>query len=93
VWLLLVAFSLLFIYPFVGLISASFKPRGDVFDKRLIPKSFTFENYLTVWQQAPMAAWLLNTVIVTVLATVTVTLSSAMVAWGFKHHGPTCYDH
>ena len=42
------------------------------FDNRPILKSFTFENYLTVWQQAPMAAWLLNTVIMTVLATVTV---------------------
>jgi multiple sugar transport system permease protein len=82
---LLVLFSVLFIYPFVWLLSASFKPRGEVFDNRLIPKTFTFENYLTVWEQAPMAAWLVNTVIVTVLATVTVTLSSAMVAWGFAY--------
>ena len=32
-----------------------------------------------------MALWLVNTLIVTVLATVTVTLSSAMVAWGFAY--------
>ncbi len=83
--ILLLMFSVLFIYPFIWLLSASFKPRGEVFDNRLIPKTFTFENYLTVWDQAPMAAWLLNTVIVTVLATVTVTLSSAMVAWGFSY--------
>src|SRR4051812_37603287 len=87
-WLLyagLAAVTLLFIYPFLWLLSASFKPRAEVFDNRLIPKTFTFDNYLEVWQQAPMALWLFNTVLVTVLATVTVTISSAMVAWGFSY--------
>ncbi|NQX13734.1 carbohydrate ABC transporter permease [Microbacteriaceae bacterium VKM Ac-2855] len=85
VWLLLIATSAIFVYPFVWLVSASFKPRGEVFDNRLIPKTFTLENYVTIWQQAPMALWMLNTVIVTVLAAVTVTVSSAMVAWGFAY--------
>jgi multiple sugar transport system permease protein len=74
-----------FVYPFLWLLSASFKPRSEVFDNRLIPKSFTFHNYVEVWQQAPMALWLFNTALVTVLATVTVTISSAMVAWGFSY--------
>ncbi|WP_255491608.1 carbohydrate ABC transporter permease [Actinotalea sp. JY-7876] len=77
--------TLIFVYPFVWLLSASFKPRGEVFDNKLIPDTFTVENYLNVWQEAPMALWLLNTVIVTVLAAVTVTISSAMVAWGFSY--------
>lgn len=87
-WLLyalLSAITLVFIYPFVWLVSASFKPRGEVFDNRLIPQTFTLDNYVAVWQEAPMALWLLNTLLVTVLATVTVTLSSAMVAWGFSY--------
>ncbi|MBT0994508.1 carbohydrate ABC transporter permease [Cellulomonas sp. DKR-3] len=74
-----------FVYPFVWLLSASFKPRGDVFDNRLWPRTWTFQNYLDVWQTAPMATWLVNTVIVTVLAATTVTATSAMVAWGFAH--------
>lgn len=64
--------------------SASFKPRGEV-DNRLIPQTFTLDNYVSVWQEAPMALWLMNTLIVTLLATVTVTISSAMVAWGFSY--------
>jgi multiple sugar transport system permease protein len=83
--LLLSAITLVFVYPFVWLLSASFKPRGEVFDNRLIPHTFTLDNYVTVWREAPMALWLLNTAIVTVLATVTVTLTSAMVAWGFAY--------
>lgn len=75
--------SLAFAYPFLWLVSASFKPRGEVFDNRLIPLHPTLDNYVTIWQEAPLGLWLLNTAIVTTLAAVTVTISSAMVAWGF----------
>jgi len=85
IYALLGVVTVAFIYPFLWLLSASFKPRSQVFDNRLIPKTFTFENYLEVWEQAPMALWLFNTALVTVLATVTVTISSAMVAWGFSY--------
>jgi multiple sugar transport system permease protein len=82
-WAALIAFAVAFVYPFLWLLSASFKPRSEVFDNRLIPETFTFDNYIQVWQQAPLALWLLNTLFVTVLAAVTVTLTSSMVAWGF----------
>lgn len=82
----LVLLTVVFIYPLVWLLSASFKPRSDVFDNRLIPKTFTVENYLTVWQEAPIALWLGNTLVVTALAAVTVTLTSALVAWGFAFY-------
>jgi multiple sugar transport system permease protein len=81
----LAALTVVFIYPFVWLLSASFKPQGDVFDNKLIPETFTFDNYLSVWHEAPMLLWLGNTVLVTVLAAVTVTFSSALVAWGFAY--------
>jgi multiple sugar transport system permease protein len=79
------ALTVVFTYPFLWLLSASFKPQGDVFDNKLIPETFTYQNYLSVWQEAPMLAWLGNTVLVTVLAAVAVTLSSALVAWGFAY--------
>jgi multiple sugar transport system permease protein len=83
--LALAAVTVAFVYPFVWLLSASLKPRGDVFDNKLIPDVITFDNYLEVWRAAPLGLWLANTVFVTVLATVAVTASSAMVAWGFAH--------
>jgi len=82
----LVLIAVVFVYPFVWLVSASFKPRGEVFDNRLIPQTFTLENYVQVWQEAPLALWLLNTVLVTALAATAVTLSSAMVAWAFAFY-------
>jgi multiple sugar transport system permease protein len=84
-WIALAVLGVVFVYPFIWLVSASFKPRSEVFDNRLIPETFTLDNYIQVWQEAPLALWLLNTVIVTVLAAVTVTISSAMVAWGFAY--------
>lgn len=77
--------AVVFAYPFVWLVSASFKPRGEVFDNKLIPETFTWDNYVQVWQEAPLGLWLLNTLVVTALAAVTVTVSSAMVAWGFAY--------
>jgi multiple sugar transport system permease protein len=81
----LAAFALVFTYPFLWLVSASFKPRGEVFDNLLIPRTFTVENYLNIWQEAPIGVWLVNSVIVTALAAVSVTVSSALVAWGFAY--------
>jgi multiple sugar transport system permease protein len=81
----LAVLAVVFAYPFVWLVSASFKPRGEVFDNKLIPHTFTLDNYVTVWQQAPLALWLFNTLLVTVLAAGTVTFTSAMVAWGFAY--------
>ncbi len=83
---LLVALTVLFAYPFIWLVSASFKPRGEVFDNRLIPEHFTLQNYVSVWTEAPIGLWLVNTVVVTVLAAAAVTLTSAMVAWGFAYY-------
>ena len=60
-WVALALLGVVFVYPFVWLVSASFKPRGEVFDNRLIPETFTFDNYVTVWQEAPLGLWLLNT--------------------------------
>ncbi|WP_026535656.1 carbohydrate ABC transporter permease [Arthrobacter sp. H14] len=75
--------TLMFIYPLIWLLSASFKPRSEVFDNKLIPETFTLDNYVRVWQEAPLALWIGNTAIVTILGAVAVTISSALVAWGF----------
>lgn len=81
----LVAATVVFVYPLVWLLSASFKPRSEVFDNALVPRNGTLQNYVTVWQEAPLALWLGNTLVVTVLAAVTVAISSALVAWGFAY--------
>ncbi len=83
--ILLVGFALLFLYPFAWLLAASFKPKGEVFDNSLIPKTFMPENYVEVWNQLPLLSWMFNSVAIAVLAAGTVAISSSIVAFGFAY--------
>jgi multiple sugar transport system permease protein len=83
--LLLCGLSVLFLYPFLWTISASLKPREEVFDNRLIPHTFQFSNYADVWHAAPMATWFVNSAYIGVLAALAVTVSSGLVAFGFAY--------
>jgi multiple sugar transport system permease protein len=86
VWLvLLTGVTVVFLYPFVWLVSASLKPRSQVFDNRLLPRDVAWENYAKVWDAAPMLQWLENSVVVGLAAAAAVTISSAVVAFGFAY--------
>ena len=82
---LLAFFSVLFLAPFVWLVSASLKTRPQVFDGNWVPNPPQFNNYVEVWNVAPILQWFMNSAIVSVLAAVTVTLSSALVAFAFAY--------
>jgi multiple sugar transport system permease protein len=91
VWLRLLALVALcvatvgFLYPLLWLVSAAFKPQDQVFDNRLIPRTFELHNISAMFSYAPVATWLLNSVFVGLAAAVAVTLSSALVAFGFAY--------
>lgn len=82
---LLLGMSAIFLYPLVWLLAASFKPRGEVFDNSLIPRTFTPENYVEVWNQLPLSNWVINSLLIALIAATLVTISSAMVAFGFAY--------
>ena len=84
-WLLLLIFSIAFVYPLVWLVSASLKPKSQVFDNRLVPETVQWSNFLAVWDAGPVLRWLLNSGVVSVMAALTVTFSSAFVAFGFAY--------
>ncbi len=92
--LLLTGLSILFLYPFLWLISAAFKPRGETFDNRLIPLhwawNFTgpdrpapYPQYL--FNVAPVGRWLFNSLWISFLGAACVTISSALVAFAFAY--------
>jgi multiple sugar transport system permease protein len=84
-WIVLIGFGLLFMYPFAWLLAASLKPRGQVFDNSLWPKTFQFENYVNVWDQLPLLNWIFISVAIAVLAAGFVAISSSLVAFGFAY--------
>src|SRR4051794_14908594 len=81
----LLLFTVLFIYPFIWLLSASFKTLPDVFNNVLIPNPPHTENYNELIQKAPILNWAWNSVVVSILAAATVTVSSALVAFAFAY--------
>lgn len=94
--ILLTAISVLAIYPFLWLISASLKPQGDVFDNRLIPSDWQWnftgdpspvpgDEKLFALPDTPVLSWVWNSVWIGLLAAALVALSSAVVAFSFAY--------
>jgi multiple sugar transport system permease protein len=85
-WIGLAIASVIFLYPFWWVLTASLKPRSQVFDNLLWPRSWAFDNYVKIWDAAPVFTWLVNSVTVSLAAALAVTFTSALVAWGFAYY-------
>ncbi|NLT41958.1 MAG: carbohydrate ABC transporter permease [Anaerolineae bacterium] len=86
VLLLVVAIgSVIFILPFVWMVSTSFKATDEVlrFPPIWIPASLRFENYIEPWARLPFSTYYKNTITVVALNLVGTLLSSSLVAFGF----------
>jgi multiple sugar transport system permease protein len=86
--LLLIVLSIIFVYPFIWLISASLKPQGETFDNKLIPDNFVepwYANFTDVMDRVPLATWFINSVWISGLGALLVTFSSALVAFAFAY--------
>jgi multiple sugar transport system permease protein len=91
---LLTFLSVIFLYPFEWLLAASFKTHGEVFDNAFIPHTWAW-NYTGpnlpqphtqyLFNVAPVAHWIWNSVWISFLGAGLVTLSSAFVAFAFAY--------
>jgi multiple sugar transport system permease protein len=84
-WLFLLVATVAFVYPLVWLVSASLKPKSQVFDNKLVPETVQWSNFVEVWDAGPVLRWLLNSGLVSLMAALAVTFSSAFVAFGFAY--------
>jgi len=86
--LLMLAFSILFLLPFIWMLSTSFKIEADVFTFPIkwIPERWNgWNNYDEVWfGDHPFYLYYWNTIKVTVLTTVVSVGVSALAAYGFS---------
>src|SRR5579875_2970627 len=81
----LIIFAIIFVFPFFWSVSSSLKPPDEIlsFPPTLLPSVPRWSNYVRVFERAPFARWILNTIIVVVLATLGAVLSSSLVAYSF----------
>ena len=73
-YLILFLLSILFLYPFLWMISTAFKPSSTFFKQglALIPKPATLENFIRVWSEANFGLYFFNTVVVTLVVIILV---------------------
>jgi len=68
-YLLMIAIAILMVFPFLWLLSTSFKTPGNVyaFPPQMIPRPATLANYIGVAKMVPIFRYLRNTAIITAL--------------------------
>lgn len=77
--------ALICLFPFLWMVSTSFKPMADIYKMppALIPDVFTLDNFIEGWDGANFGLYFKNTAIIAFLATIGTVVSSSVVAYGF----------
>lgn len=80
---LLAVVAFLWVYPFLWMVSASFKTQNEFFASglNLIPQSFSFENFIRAWKNASFGIYFKNSIIVTVCTVAIVLLSTSLAGY------------
>ncbi|RTE05536.1 carbohydrate ABC transporter permease [Paenibacillus whitsoniae] len=65
------------------MLNTSFKTAGDIYSTSLLPKHWTFDNYLYAWKAIPMARMMANSLTVAIVQTATQLLTSVLAAFAF----------
>ena len=81
--IVLISIALLWMYPFVWMLSASFKTQQEFFANRLslIPESPSLDNFIRVWDRANFGQYFFNTVFVTFFAVVLALIMTSMAGY------------
>ena len=80
--------GLIWIYPFLWMISASFKTQPEFFANRLglIPENLTLDNIVRIWNKANFSQYFLNTVIVTLFSVLIVLIMTMMAGYAMGRY-------
>ncbi len=83
VQVVLAAVALIWIYPFIWMVSSSFKTNREFLSRglELLPEQFRTENYVRAWEVANFSQYFQNSVIVTVSTVVIVVVISALTGY------------
>ena len=84
--ILLIAASLLMIYPLLWMLVSSFRPTDEIFrDTTLLPTNVTIENYVYGWSalDQPFSGYLLNSAIVVLGCIIGNVVSCSLAAYAF----------
>ncbi len=83
---ILVIFGLFNIFPFIFMLSSSFKPLGDIFKYpiRIIPETFVISNYTEVlFGKFSFYNWYVNTVVMVIVSIILKSIIVSMAGYSF----------
>lgn len=85
IYLLLIGFSVLFVFPFVWMVGTSLTSSGMVLDRArpIIPLHPVWGNYVEALTVLPFGTFLKNTLLISVMCVIGQTLSASLVAFAF----------
>lgn len=85
-YLFYIVISSFFAMPFIWAVFSSLKTPQEIYEfpPSLFPRVFQWENYVAIWSFVPLARFISNTAIVTILSSVSGICTSTLVAYGFS---------
>lgn len=83
IYFILGFFALLAMLPFCYMVMLSLQSDADQFAGKLIPDTLMFSNYVTIWEKAPFARFILNSFIIAGCITVLHVIFDPMLGYVF----------
>lgn len=85
IYILLIFFSIVFILPFIWLVSTSLKYESEAisYPPTIIPKEVNWSNYKRVFELVDFLRFYVNTIIITFFTVLGTVVSSSLVGYGF----------
>ena len=81
------AFAIIMLLPYLWMLLLSFKFQSEIsMANTILPKVWTLRNYFRVFEVVPIVRWFLNSVVVTVSATVIILFTSTLVGFVFAKY-------
>jgi len=77
----LIFWTVIFIYPFLWMLSATVRPEAEIGGFGILPSSFSVESYKLVFQKIPIIRALLNSLFVSSSVTLGVIVFSSMIGY------------
>ena len=63
IYVVLITLTLIWLFPFFGLVMESFKVNTKAMDGELFPEKFGFDNYIRLFKETDFLKWFINTAI------------------------------
>lgn len=80
-----IAVAITCVYPLLWMISSSLKTQTTIFsDMSLIPKTFTWQNYVIAWTRGKFGIYFFNSIFYTVCVVVGIIIISSLAAYAFS---------